>query len=87
MSTDTSRNQKTGMQTGIREAMAAEKLLRSGCTITQLAETLQCSTKKARGIVKVLRRLGCEIPDAPDGIREEWLYKMTAKSRLFARYE
>ena len=87
MSTDTSRNHKLGMQTGIREAMTAEKLLRSGCTITQLSEVLQCSAKKARGIVKVLRRLGCEIPDAPEGIREEWVHKMAGKSRLFARYE
>ena len=40
-----------------------------------------------REIIKVLRRLGCEIPEAPAGIREAWAYKMTSKSRLFARYE
>ena len=85
--TDTSRNQKLGMQTSITEAQAAEKLLRSGCTITQLAEALECSVKKARETVKVLRRLGCDIPEAPAGIREEWVYKMVGKSKLFARYE
>jgi biotin operon repressor len=84
--TDTSRNQKLGMQTAILEAMAAEELLRSGCTITQLAESLQCSTKKARNVVQVLRRLGCDIPEAPAGIREEWVYRMTGKSKMFARY-
>jgi len=85
--TDTSRNQKLGMQTSITEAQAAEKLLRAGCTITQLAETLQCSAKKAREVVKVLRRLGCDTPEAPAGIREEHVYKMVGKSKLFARYE
>lgn len=85
--TDRSRNKKTGMETSIREAQTAERLLRSGCTITQLAEALECSTKKAREIVKVLRRRGCDIPEAPAGIREEWLYKMAGKSRLFVRYE
>ena len=87
MTTDKSRNRKLGMQTAIAEAQTAERLLRAGCTVTELAESLQCSTKKAREIIKVLRRLGCEIPEAPAGIREEWAYKMTGKSRLFARYE
>jgi len=87
MTTDTSRNRKLGMQTAITEAQAAEKLLRAGCTVTELAEAIQCSTKKAREVVKVLRRLGCDIPEAPAGIREEWGYKMAAKSKLFARYE
>jgi hypothetical protein len=87
MTTDASRNRKLGMQTSITEAQAAERLLRAGCTVTELAESLQCSTKKAREVVKVLRRLGCDIPEAPAGIREEWVYKMVVKSRLFARYE
>ncbi len=83
---DESRNKKLGMLTAIQEAQAAEKLLRSGCTIKQLAEALECSTKKARAVVEVLRRLGCEIPEAPAGIREEWAYRMVGKSKLFARY-
>jgi hypothetical protein len=87
MAEDKSRNHKLGMQTSITEAQAAEKLLRAGCTVTQLAEALQCSTKKAREVVKVLRRLGCDIPEAPAGITEQWVYKMAAKSKLFARYE
>jgi hypothetical protein len=87
MTEDKSRNRKLGMQTSITEAQAAEKLLRAGCTVTELAEVLQCSTKKAREVVKVLRRLGCDIPEAPAGITEQWVYKMTAKSKLFARYE
>jgi biotin operon repressor len=87
MNDDKSRNRKLGMQTSITEAQTAERLLRAGCTVTELAESLQCSTKKAREIIKVLRRLGCEIPEAPAGIREEWAYRMTGKSRLFARYK
>jgi biotin operon repressor len=75
------------MQTSITEAQAAERLLRAGCTVTALAEALECSTKKAREVIKVLRRLGCEIPESPAGIREAWAHKMTSKSRLFARYE
>ncbi len=87
MNTDKSRNRKLGMQTGIREAQAAEKLLRAGCTVTELAESLQCSTKKAREVIKVLRRLGCAIPEAPEGIVEAWTYRMASRSKLFARYE
>ena len=87
MAEDKSRNHKLGMQTSITEAQAAEKLLRAGCTVTELAESLQCSTKKAREVVKVLRRLGCDIPEAPAGITEQWVYKMVGKSKLFARYE
>jgi hypothetical protein len=87
MNTDKSRNRKLGMQTNITEAQTAERLLRAGCTVTELADALQCSTKKAREVIKVLRRLGCEIPEAPAGITEAWTYRMTSKGRLFARYE
>jgi biotin operon repressor len=83
MNDDKSRNRKLGMQTSITEAQTAERLLRAGCTVTELAESLQCSTKKAREIIKVLRRLGCEIPEAPAGITEAWVYRMTTRSRLF----
>jgi len=86
MTTDKSRNRKLGMQTSITEAQTAERLLRAGCTVAELADTLQFSTKKAGEVIKVLRRLGCEIPEASAGIVEAWTYRMTSRSRLFARY-
>jgi len=87
MTADTSRNQKLGMLTAFREGQIAEQLLRKGCTARQLAEALECSLKSARAVIKVMQMAGCDIPEAPAGIREEWVYKMAGKSKLFARYE
>jgi MarR-like DNA-binding transcriptional regulator SgrR of sgrS sRNA len=84
---DNSRNQKRGMEQAVTDAQTAEQMLKAGCTVKQLADALQCSTRNARRVVDVMRRKGCDIPEPPAGIREEWVYKMAPKSKLFARCE
>ena len=79
-----SRNNKDAAVTAVQELKAAEALLLKGATVRQLVEAIGCSDKKARRIIDVLKRLGCEVvSDFELGQREAATFKMVRGSRLF----